>query len=61
MLASHAVALPQLAEKIERSELATRSNIEHNRRMLGQASYAARRIIIERPLQDGETKLARPE
>jgi hypothetical protein len=61
MLASHAFALAQLAEKIERNELATKSNIEHYRRMLGQAPDAARRIIIERLLQDGETKLARPD
>ncbi|MGO8915493.1 MAG: hypothetical protein ACLQJR_06255 [Stellaceae bacterium] len=57
-LASHALALAQLAERIKRDKFVAESNVERYRRMLTQAPDAAQRSTIERLLQDEEAKLA---
>jgi hypothetical protein len=57
-LASHALAMAQLAERIERDEFVTESSIERYRRMLAQAPDATQQIIVERLLQEEEATLA---
>jgi hypothetical protein len=57
-LASHALALAQLAEKIERDEFVAQANIERYRRMLAQGLDAKRRRMIEALLQEERAKLA---
>ncbi len=59
-LASHALALAQLAERIKRDKFVTESNIERYRRMLTQVPDASQRITIEMALQAEEAKLAGP-
>lgn len=59
-LASHALALAELAEKIERDEFVTAANIERYRQLLAQALDDTRRRTIEALLVEERKKQARP-
>ena len=55
-LASHALALAELAEKIERDEFVTQANIERYRRMLSQSLDEKRRKTNEALLREEREK-----
>lgn len=60
-LASHALALAELAERIARDTFVTEANIERYRRMLAQSLDEKRRKTIETLLREERKKLAGPQ
>lgn len=59
-LASHALALAELAEKVEREEFVTEANIERYRHLLAQAVDEKQRKTIETLLMEEREKRAAP-